>query len=459
MQILYKDSHNMSKFTFETDAWQFAGFNGTFGEHLNVLLTNRSHNIYGMGKPEQWSREHAQELGSIVYNVEKNKVNVCLDLTGVENKLDLVIGIYLSSYKYEQYKSNVKISKLEAIYLNDQETVDQFHQIKSVLDANHYVRRLSDMPPNKCHSVYIEQEALNMQQDNLNVKVLNEREMSKLGMNALLGVGQGAQMPSRLIVFEYTHPDATNDPVALVGKGVTFDTGGVSLKPADKMHLMKHDMTGAAVVMGTIRAAIDNNLPVNIVGVIAVTENMCSGTAQRPGDVVTAANGKTIEVLNTDAEGRLILADALWYAQTHYKLSCIIDYATLTGAISVALGPVYAGLFSNNNHLADKVIKAGSAVLEPVWRLPIGAKYSNAIKSQIADIQNLGQAGFGAGSSTAAAFLQEFITPDIAWCHLDIAGVSNITQNYFASHSGGATGFGVRLTYEILSQFTKCTKY
>jgi leucyl aminopeptidase len=276
----------------------------------------------------------------------------------------------------------------------------------------------------------------------LEVEVLDEAELAARGMNAILAVGQGSARPPRLVTLLWRGGKKSQAPLALVGKGVCFDTGGISIKPAQGMEEMKWDMAGAAAVFGAMQAIAAADLPLNVVGVLALAENMPSGTAQRPGDVIRAANGTTIEIVNTDAEGRLILADAMWYARDRFKPKLMVDLATLTGAVVVALGSENAGLFANDDDLARRLTEAGAATGETVWRLPLGKGYSKQIRSDIADIKNVGRAR-EAGSIAGAVFLEHFAegTP---WAHLDIAGVA-WTSRDLPLCPKGSTGFGVRL--------------
>jgi leucyl aminopeptidase len=291
--------------------------------------------------------------------------------------------------------------------------------------------------------------------------------MRKLGMNALLGVGQGSARDSQLLVMQWWglgKPEekekkgkkpADEDeapetgPLAFVGKGVTFDTGGISIKPAQNMEDMKWDMAGAGVVIGLMKALAGRKAKVNVIGIAGLVENMPSGTAQRPGDVVKSMSGQTIEVINTDAEGRLVLADAMWYCKDRFRPRLMVDLATLTGAIIISLGHEKAGLFSNDDRLAERITAAGAAVDEPVWRMPLGEAYDKLIKSDIADMKNVGNRS--AGSITAAQFLQRFVgkTP---WAHLDIAGVAWAKADRDVTPKG-ASGFGVRLLDRLIALY------
>jgi leucyl aminopeptidase len=280
------------------------------------------------------------------------------------------------------------------------------------------------------------------------VEVLNERALEKLGMKALLAVGQGSERPSHVVVMQWKGAGVRGgDPVVFVGKGVTFDTGGISLKPAAGMEEMKGDMAGAACVVGLMHELAQRKAKVNAVGIVGLVENMPSGSAQRPGDVVTAMSGQTIEVLNTDAEGRMVLADCLWYAQDRFKPKALINLATLTGAVMVALGKEHAGLFSNNDDLADRLIAAGKITGEKLWRLPLGPKYDKMIDSKVADMKNTG--GKWGGSISAAQFLQRFIKEGTPWAHVDIAGTAMSSVDSEINRSWGS-GFGVRLLDRLI---------
>ncbi len=275
------------------------------------------------------------------------------------------------------------------------------------------------------------------------ITVLDDKDMAKLGMGALLGVAQGSRRPARLLVMKWDGSGGTQEkPVVLVGKGVTFDTGGISIKPAAGMEDMKWDMGGAGAVAGTMKALAGRKAKAYVVGVCGLVENMPDGNAQRPGDVVTSMSGQTIEVINTDAEGRLVLCDALHWAQENYNPDTVIDLATLTGAIITSLGSEYAGLFSNSDDLSAKLLAAGTAAGDPLWRFPLSSTYDKMIDSAIADMKNIG--GKGAGSITAAQFIQRFIKDGVKWAHLDIAGTVWADKDG-PTWAKGATGFGVKL--------------
>ena len=303
---------------------------------------------------------------------------------------------------------------------------------------------LGNLPANVCNPTYLADTAEKLaKKSKLKTTILDRADMEKLGMGSLLSVAQGADTPPKFIVMEYKGGKAKDAPVVLVGKGITFDTGGISLKPGAGMDEMKYDMCGAATVFGTLKAVLDMDLPINVVGIVPSTENMPSGRATRPGDVVTSMSGQTIEILNTDAEGRLILCDALTYAEK-FKPACVIDIATLTGAVIIALGKVPTGLFANDDDLAKELTEVGNDTGDRVWQLPIWDDYQDQLKSNFADMANIG--GRDAGSITAACFLSRF-TKAYKWAHLDIAGTA-----WISGDAKGATGRPVPLLAEFLIQ-------
>jgi leucyl aminopeptidase len=282
----------------------------------------------------------------------------------------------------------------------------------------------------------------------LEVEVLDEKAMRKLNMGALLGVAQGSVRPPRMVIMQWRGGKEKDQPLAFIGKGVVFDTGGISMKPAAGMEDMKGDMGGAAAVTGLMQALAARKAKVNVVGIIGLVENMPDGNAQRPGDIVTSMSGQTIEVLNTDAEGRLVLADALWYCQDRFKPKFMVNLATLTGAIMIALGAEHAGLFSNNDELAENLLEAGKDANERVWRMPMGPEYDKMIDSKNADMKNIG--GRFAGSITAAQFLQRFVN-GVPWAHLDIAGTAMGSPKNEYSQSW-SSGYGVRLLDRVVAK-------
>ena len=361
-------------------------------------------------------------------------------------------GLKLKAYEFNVYKAKKNKNEILINILGPKNKITIKNEIKfkALEEGTNFARDLVSEPPNVLNPKEYVSSLLKLKRLGIKVTVYNEIQLEKLGMHSLLGVGRGSINESFLVTLEwYGNKKDKKAPLSFVGKGVCFDTGGISLKPAKFMDEMKYDMAGSAVVAGLIQSLATRKAKVNAVGVVGLVENMPGGNAQRPGDIVKAYNGKTIEVLNTDAEGRLVLADALSFTEKKFKPKFIIDLATLTGAIIVALGEEYAGLFSNNDELSDKIFKSGEKVNEKVWRLPLHKNYDKLMDSQIADIQNINYSG-GAGSITAAQFLQRFVekTP---WAHLDIAGMA-FSKKAENLNPGGATGFGVRLLNQLIEE-------
>ena len=323
-------------------------------------------------------------------------------------------------------------------------------KFKALEEGTFYARDLVSEPGNILHPDEYPKRLSSLRKNGLKVSVYDEKKLKKLGMNALLGVGQGSIRGSYLVTLEWNGAKNNSKPLAFVGKGVCFDTGGYSLKPARFMEDMTYDMAGSATVVGLMKNLALRKAKVNAVGVVGLVENMVSGNAQRPGDIVKSYSGKTIEVLNTDAEGRLVLADALTFTEKKFKPKFIIDLATLTGAIIVCLGSEYAGLSSNDDKLSKQIFNAGEKVEEKVWRMPLHKNYDKLMNSKNADMQNINYVG-GAGSTTAAQFLQRFILNKTPWAHLDIAGMA-FSKYGGALNSGGATGFGVRLLNQLVEE-------
>ena len=338
-----------------------------------------------------------------------------------------------------------------SVYGNKNQPSEKTKQkFKALEEGIFYTRDLVSEPGNILHPDEYAKRLATLKKDGLKITIFNEKKLKSLGMHSLLGVGMGSVRGSYLVTMEWNGLKKNSQPLAFVGKGVTFDTGGYSLKPARFMEDMTYDMAGSAAVVGLMKTLALRKAKINAVGVVGLVENMVSGVAQRPGDIVKSLSGKTIEVLNTDAEGRLVLADALTYTENKFKPKFIIDLATLTGAIIVSLGSEYAGLFSNDDKLSKKIINAGKKVEEKLWRMPLHKNYDKLINSKNADMQNINYVG-GAGSTTAAQFLQRFILNKTPWAHLDIAGMA--FSKYGGSlNSGGATGFGVRLLNELIEK-------
>lgn len=354
----------------------------------------------------------------------------------------------LAAYRFDKYLTQQKPEKIPSVSTIRIVTTDlraaeaALEPLSAIADGVVFARDLVSEPANVLYPAEFAKRVKALESLGLEVEILGEAEMEKLGMRTLLAVGQGSRRESQLAVIQWKGGEAGAQPLAFVGKGVCFDTGGISIKPADGMEDMKWDMGGAAAVAGTMAALAGRKAKVNAVGVLGLVENMPDGDAQRPGDVVVSMSGQTIEVINTDAEGRLVLADALWYTQERFKPKFMIDLATLTGAMIVALGLDYAGIFSNSDEVSDNVLSASKKVGENFWRMPIPAIYEQHIESKIADLKNMGN-GRAGGSITAALFLQRF-TNGVPWAHLDIAPTAWANKSPSATVPEGGVGFAVR---------------
>ena len=421
--------------------------------------------LIGLGEPEKVDARAMQRIGGVLLahlnHVGADSAAVIVDAVGdeatspAEAAADLAYGALLRAYRFGKYRTMEKpqqkpsMGRLTVMCAGSGAARKAFAWREAVADGVFLARDLVSEPPNVLTPPAFAARCTELRDDGLEVEVLDEKAMRKLGLRALLAVGQGSAAESQLVVMRWKGGKSKNGPpVAFVGKGVTFDTGGLSLKPAAGMEEMKWDMAGAAVVTGLMRALARRKAKANVVGIIGVVENMPSGTAQRPGDIVASASGQTIEVLNTDAEGRLVLADALWYAQDRFKPSAIVDLATLTGAIMVSLGLHKGGLFASDDQLAERLITAGDAVGESLWRMPLGKEYDAEIDSDIADVKNIASHRWG-GSIIGAQFLRRFVD-GVPWAHLDIAGVAWSKKDSPTVPKGG-TGFGVRLLDRLVA--------
>ena len=354
---------------------------------------------------------------------------------------EVAMGFALRAYRFDPHLTGEADRIGAATFLvNAPEAVSDVAAARlAVADGVHFARDLTNEPANVLTTTEFADRLIAMEELGLSVEVLEEEALAKLGMGALLAVGQGSVSPSKVVVMRWDGGGA-EAPLALVGKGVVFDTGGISLKPASGMEEMVMDMGGAGVVAGTMRALARRKAKANVVGLVGLVENMPSGNATRPGDVVRSMKGDTIEVINTDAEGRLVLADVMWYAQERFKPVAMVDLATLTGAVVVALGHENAGVFSNNDGLAEGLMVAGRAEGEGVWRMPMGEAYDKLLKSRVADMKNVG--GRWGGAIIAAQFLKRFVKDDLPWAHLDIAGVA-MPEGETAFAPKGSSGWGV----------------
>jgi leucyl aminopeptidase len=416
--------------------------------------------IIGVGKAEQLKTEDFVRIGGIAAGrrgSSRETVVFCEMADGAmtaAQAADVALGVRLRAYRFDRYKTKRKDDDKAprgrvSLGVADVEAARKALRSRdAIADGVVTARDLVNEPPNVLFPEEFARRVRELKKVGLLVEVLDERALRKLGMNALLGVSQGSRREARVVVMRWNGGKRGTAPVAFIGKGVTFDTGGISIKPAGGMEDMKGDMAGAACVTGLMQALAARKAKVNAVGAIGLVENMPDGNAQRPGDIVTSMSGQTIEIINTDAEGRLVLGDVLWYVKNRFKPQFMIDLATLTGAILVALGQDYAGMFSNDDKLAERLFAAGTATREKVWRMPLGPEYDKLIDSKFADMKNTG--GRMGGSITAAQFLQRFVdsTP---WVHLDIAGTGMGSPQTDINKSWGS-GWGVRLLNELVAE-------
>ena len=432
---------------FEREAASLAETFVADGEGARRLL------LVGLGDRRQDEALYEKVGGALVAKLlTSGETRLVIDVTGLgldaEAAARIGFGAAARSWRYDVYRTKLPKKQTptleEVVVVGAGDGADEaWRRREALLGGLSLTRELVTEPANIIYpESFVERCRKRLEPLGVEFEVLDEAQMGELGMGALLGVGQGSERPSRLLAMRWNGGAANAKPVVLVGKGITFDTGGISIKPALGMEAMKWDMGGAGAVAGAMAALAGRKAKANVVGVCALAENMPDGKAQRPGDVVTSLSGQTIEVINTDAEGRLVLSDALTWAQRQYKPEVIVDLATLTGAMIIALGHEYAGLFSNDDGLAAQLTAAGTDSGDKLWRMPLGDPYDKLIESPIADMKNVGPRE--GGSITAAIFLQRFIEAGVKWAHLDIAGMAWADK---ASHlyDKGATGFGVAL--------------
>ncbi len=449
-------------------AMKAASFTGKAGSVLEIVgpqgaSANRVL-LAGLGKSGDLTAASLEKAGGELTGraakAKEASLSIVLDgisapkLPAADAAAHVAFGAKLRSYSFDKYKTKKKdedkkgkLTSLAVLTRAPATARKQYLPLSKVAEGIFLTRDLVNEPANILHPGEFAKRAKALTKLGVKVEVLGEAQMKKLGMGSLLGVGHGSEHESKLIVMRWMGGKSGEKPVAFVGKGVCFDTGGISLKPAASMEDMKGDMGGAACVTGLMHTLAARKAKANVIGVIGVVENMPDGKAQRPGDIVTSMSGQTIEVINTDAEGRLVLADALWYTQSRFKPKFMIDLATLTGAIMVALGKEYAGLFSNDDKLSKQLSEAGEAEGEKVWRMPMGDAYDKMIESRFADMKNVG--GRDGGSITAAQFLQRFVNK-LPWAHLDIAGTAMASPQTATNQSWGS-GWGVRLLNRLVT--------
>jgi len=444
-----------SEFSYITDLLKTSDLK----KNIFVFEVNSKKKIVLISIKKEVKRCDIENLGAEFYgriNYGKNS-EYFINSDSIFGKYENFIGYFLhglklKSYEFNKYKTKkeTRLISINVLGNKNKPSIQNQKKFKAIEEGTFYARDLVSEPGNILHPDEYAKRLNSLKKDGLKVNIYNEKKLKKMGMNTLLGVGMGSIRGSYLVTMEWNGAKNNSKPLAFVGKGVTFDTGGYSLKPARFMEDMTYDMAGSAAVVGLMKSLALRKAKINAVGVVGLVENMVSGVAQRPGDIVKSYSGKTIEVLNTDAEGRLVLADALTYTEKKFKPKLIVDLATLTGAIIVSLGSEYAGLFSNDDKLSQQILNAGNIVEEKLWRMPLHKNYDKLMNSKNADMQNINYVG-GAGSTTAAQFLQRFILNKTPWAHLDIAGMA-FSKYGGALNSGGATGFGVRLLNQLIEE-------
>ncbi len=439
-------------------------FTGKFGKIFMLRLKGKVKRLIlvGLGKREEFDIHKAREAAgkAAVYvrdqGVKELSFNLFEDFNPSDGAYAIVEGVKLALYQFNDFKTqgleDLKKINQFTLVASGNNFVDVDKSIKkalTVVDSVYYVRDLQNKPSNVVTPTYLANEAKKIAiKFKIKCTVLEKNDMERLGMGGILAVSRGSDHPPKFIILEY---EGGKETICFVGKGVTFDSGGISIKPSQDMDEMKFDMSGGASVLGIMQLAVGLKLPYRIIGLIPTTENLPGGNAYKPGDIIKFHNGKTSEIINTDAEGRLILADALSYSK-RFNPKAVIDFATLTGACVVSLGDLYTGLFSNSDELANKLLKAGDLSGELVWRLPLNSKYFEYVKSNVADIKNAGPRY--AGAITAAIFLKEFVDCK-QWAHLDIAGTAWTTKNGNVLNPCGGTGVGVRLALQLLENWKK----
>ena len=436
-------------------------FNGAKGKSVLIVApggVGLSHALLvGVGPESGFDETGAELAAAEAYQALKTCGAEILTLnlaqSSAAKSARAALGVSLAAYRFDRYRTKEKpdvkptIKTVRIVADEPAAAEAAFAPLKALSDGVAFTRDLVSEPANVLYPEEFARRVKALEPLGLTVEVLGEAELAKLGMNLLLAVGRGSARESQLAVIQWRNGGKT-PPLAFIGKGVCFDTGGISLKPAEGMEEMKWDMGGAGAVAGLMHVLAGRKAKVNAVGLLGLVENMPDGNAQRPGDIVTSMSGQTVEVNNTDAEGRLVLADALWYAQDRFKPRLMVDLATLTGAIIISLGHDIAGLFSNNDELADQLLKAGKASRDELWRLPMPDSYEKMLDSLAADMKNT--PGRPAGSITAALFLKRFVR-DIPWAHLDIAGLAWRKPQAVATTPEGASGFGVRLLDQFVA--------
>lgn len=436
---------------------------GKFGKISVIPVKSPAQRILlaGIGKKEQLTKDTFRYVsGKIAQKARELKLRefsiICPPSSVSESAStvsQIVEGCKLSLYKFEKYKSEKDNSMPDLFIISpkSEKIINAMKTAETVSDGAIFTKSIANLPPNECTPSTLANFARDMAKKNkMKCTIISKDELKKRGFGGITAVGQGSKNEPKLIILEHNRGKASEKPIVLVGKAVTFDTGGISLKPGEKMDEMKFDKCGGCTVLGIMKTVSELKLPINVVGIVPSVENMPGGESYRPGDIIKLYSGKTAEILNTDAEGRLILADALSFGEKHYSPKAIIDFATLTGACIVALGTNVAGMVSSNDKLKQQMLESSKNTTEEIWELPLNDDYMDMIKSDVADMKNVG-IGRAAGTITAAAFLRNAIK-DTPWVHMDIAGVAwtQVATKDKPYNPKGATGFGVRLILDYL---------
>ncbi|MEM1148490.1 MAG: leucyl aminopeptidase [Pseudomonadota bacterium] len=438
-----------------TEALRSARFDGKVGQQAFIVLPSGASAkralLIGAGKAKDRNARALERIGATVFKSQADSgfKSISIYAGSGEDAAQIAFGAKLAAYRFDEYRTKLKPDDKPSLTTVNLVTDDvkaakaAFKPLDARADGTYLARDLVNLPPNDLYPASYAERIEALAEHGLEIEILGEKELADLGMNSMLGVGQGSVKESKLGIMKWSGGKSGDAPVALVGKGVCFDTGGISLKPGAGMEDMRGDMGGSAAVVGAMLSLAKRTAKANVVGLVGLVENMPDGDAIRPGDILKSASGQTIEVQNTDAEGRLVLCDVLWYTQETFKPTAIVDLATLTGAIVIGLGHHHAGLFTNDDQLADQLTAAGLTSGERVWRMPLGPEYDRQLKSKFADMRNIG--GRAAGSITAAQFLQRFIQDGQTWAHLDIAGVAWVDGEKAPTDPSWASGFGPHL--------------
>ncbi|MBD5405248.1 leucyl aminopeptidase [bacterium] len=441
-----------------TKSLKNSSFKGKAGEIL--IIHSEKIILTGLGNAGELTTPTLNKIGGIIgTTLKREKVSTALlMLDNFEDKknFEIIYGAKLKTYKFDKYLTKDKENFNCTLFVhteNPTKSKEDFTEINSIIDGVITTRNLATEPSNILTTTEFTKQIKYLSKLGISIEIIDEKQLKKMGANLILAVGKGSAYPPYIVIMKYTGNKKSKKTIALVGKGLCFDSGGISIKPSAHMDEMKSDMTGAATVVGIMEMIAKQKAKINLTGIIGLAENMPDGASYKPGDILTSLSGQTVEVLNTDAEGRLVLADCITYANQKVKPTAIIDFATLTGAIMIALGEYKAGLFTNSDNLGTKLLTAGNESGDELWQFPLSKKYNEMLSSPVADMANISHPDRLAGSITAAEFLHNF-AGDTPWAHIDIAGTAWTTSGNDISPKG-LTGFGVRLINDFLKNFNE----